>query len=111
MGLIKGTDVTDRRKSERRKVMWGSRLASMDGSQIINCTTLEISPSGARVRMDEQHTPARTLFYIELRHSLAYEARIAWSKAPEMGLEFLKVHRVSDVPVLAGKIEAEGLLA
>ena len=107
MGLIRGAQVADRRKGERRKVMWGSRLASLDGSQIIACTTLEISPSGARVRMDEQHSPSRTLYYMDLRHRLAYEARVAWSKSPEMGLEFLKVHRIADVPALAGKMDSE----
>ena len=107
MGLIRGAEVADRRKSERRKVMWGAKLASLDGSQIVACTTLEISPSGARVRLDEQHNTARTLFYVDLRHRLAYEARIAWSKSPEMGLEFLKVHRISDVPALAGKLDGE----
>jgi len=105
MGLVKGADVAERRRAERRPVMWGSKLASLDGSQLVTCTTLDISPAGARVRMDEQHSPARTLFYMDMRHRLAYEARIAWSKAPELGLEFLKVHRFSDVPALAGKLE------
>jgi hypothetical protein len=107
MGLIKGVDVAERRRAERRKVMWGAKLASLDGSQVIACTTLDITPAGARVRMDEQHSPARTLYYMDMRHRLAYEARIAWSKVPEMGLEFLKVHRISDVPALAGKLEAD----
>ena len=107
MGLVKGADVAGRRRAERRKVMWGSKLASLDGSQLVACTTLDISPSGARVRMDEQHNPARTVFYMDMRHRLAYEARVAWSKAPEMGLEFLKVHRFSDVPALAGKIDGD----
>ena len=107
MGLIRGADIADRRRAERRKVMWGAKLASLDGSQIVACTTLEISHSGARVRLDEQHNAARTLFYMDMRHRLAYEARVAWSKAPEMGLEFLKVHRFSDVPALAGRMDED----
>lgn len=88
----------ERRKEPRRKVLWGSWLASLDGTGLIQCQTHDISPSGARVVLDDQRIVPATVCYLDMRHRLAYEARVAWRKQPELGLEFLKVWRFDEAP-------------
>lgn len=88
----------ERRAAPRRKVLWGSWLASADGSGLVPCMTHDISPSGARVALDDPRFVPATVCYFDMRHRLAYEARVAWRKTPEMGLEFLKAWRFDEAP-------------
>lgn len=88
----------ERRKEPRRKVLWGSWLALSDGSGLVQCVTHDISPSGARVALDDPRVIPGRVCYFDMRHRLAYEARVAWRKTPEMGLEFLKAWRFDEVP-------------
>jgi hypothetical protein len=88
----------ERRSEPRRKVLWGSWLASLDGMGLVQCQTHDISPSGARVALDDQRIIPAAVCYFDMRHRLAYEARVAWRKTPEMGLQFLKVWRFDEVP-------------
>lgn len=88
----------ERRKEPRQKVLWGSWLASPDGQGLVPCQTHDISPGGARVVLDDPRVVPATVCYLDMRHRLAYEARVAWRKTPEMGLEFQKVWRFDEAP-------------
>lgn len=90
--------VVERRAEERRKVQLGCWLAAPDGGGLVQCTTRDFSASGARVTVDDQRVLPGSIWLLDLRHRLAYEARVAWRKAPEMGLQFLKVWRFDEVP-------------
>lgn len=87
-----------RRRHARQRVSWGSFIATLDGSRCVQCQTRDFSHAGARVRMDDQHTLPASVCLLDVRNRLAYESRIAWHKAPEMGLEFTKVYRFDEVP-------------
>jgi hypothetical protein len=88
----------ERRAEPRQKVLWGSWLASLDGAGLVQCRTHDISPAGARVVLGDERLAPGTVCYLDMRHRLAYEARVAWRKQPEMGLQFLKVWRFDEVP-------------
>ena len=106
MGLLKTQDMADRRASPRRRVLWGSWLVSPDGSHVVQCQTRDFSATGARVALDDHNAFAKGVCFLDMRNRLAYESRVAWQKAPEMGLEFLKVYRFDEVPSeLKGVIE------
>ena len=90
----------ERRREVRRRVSFGSFIATSDASRFEQCRVHDFSPSGARVEMGEQAGLPVTVCFLDMRSRLAYEARIAWRKAPEMGLEFLKVYRFDEVPSL-----------
>lgn len=103
MGLIRfrtaGAETqVNRRAHVRRRVSFGSFLAMPDASQWLKCHTLDLSFAGARVHMDEASSLPPAVWFLQMRDRLAYEARIAWHKSPEAGLEFLKVYRFADVP-------------
>jgi PilZ domain len=107
MGLQKTQEMADRRAAPRRRVLWGSWLVTQDGSHCIQCHTRDFSATGARVELEDQRAIPASVCYLDLRNRLAYESRVAWRNAPEMGLEFLKVYRFDEVPSqhLRGMIE------
>ena len=98
MGLGRTQDLAERRVAPRRRVMWGSWLVTPDGSHYVQCQTRDFSATGVRVALDDQRAFPGQVCFLDLRNRLAYESRIAWRKAPEMGLEFLKVYRFDEVP-------------
>ncbi len=99
LGLIWTKDaLADRRASPRRQVNWGSFVALLDGSHWIKCQTRDISAGGARVALDEPRGLPPSIWFLDMRNRLAYEGRIAWQASPEIGVEFLKVHRFADAP-------------
>jgi hypothetical protein len=104
------TGLASRRVTQRRRVLWGSRIANLDGSRYIKCETRDISVAGARVYLEDQQYINERLYFMDMRNRLAYEARIIWQKAPEMGLQFLRSYRFDEVPspALRKHLEGEG---
>ena len=88
----------NRRQAERRKVLWGARLAALDGGRYLHCTTRDISCTGARVDIADQHFNGSHAYFLDLRNRFAYEARVVWQKPPEMGLEFIRGYRFDEMP-------------
>jgi len=92
---------TEKRQATRRKVLWGARLANLDGSRYLRCLTRDISVGGARVDIESQTFPDDQAWFLDLRSRMAYEARIIWQKSPELGLQFVRSYRFDEVPVHA----------
>lgn len=88
----------EKRQSPRRKVLWGARLANLDGSRYLRCMTRDISAGGARVDIETQTFPENTAWFLDLRSRMAYEARVVWQKAPELGLQFVRSYRFDELP-------------
>ena len=99
----------NRRQSERRKVLWGSRLASMGGDHYMRCTTKDISSAGARISIEDQQFQESDAYFLDLRNRFAYEARVVWKRPPELGLQFIRGYRFDEVPseALRRNIESE----
>jgi len=77
--------MSDRRQSDRRKLISAERSFSIRGSTI-NCLVRNLSASGAMIELDWlSHPPAK--FYFETGKR-AYWANIAWRTAREAGLLF-----------------------
>ena len=102
--------LASRRQVERRKVLWGSRIANLDGSRYIKCETRDISVAGARIHLEDQQHVTDRLYFMDMRNRIAYEARVIWQKVPEMGLQFLRSYRFDEVPSpqLRKHLAAEG---
>ncbi|MES2472519.1 MAG: PilZ domain-containing protein [Pseudomonadota bacterium] len=110
MANTRDTGLASRRQVERRKVLWGSRIANLDGSRYIKCETRDISAAGARIHLEDQQYVSERLYFMDMRNRIAYEARVIWQKAPEMGLQFLRSYRFDEVPSpqLRKHLAAEG---
>lgn len=88
----------NRRQEERRKVLWGARLASMDGTRYLRCVVRDISCAGARISIDDQQFLDKQAFFLDLRTRFAYEAKVVWHRTPELGLEFIRGYRFDEMP-------------
>ena len=111
MGLFKKTQKAglERRATARRRVLWGSRIAHLDGNYCVNCQIRDISPTGARILLHDQQLIPRSVYLLDMQNRLAYEALVVWLKAPEFGLQFIKLYRFDEVPLagLRRQIEQE----
>ena len=90
---------TENRQAPRRKVLWGARLANLEGTRYLRCLTRDISAGGARVDIETQTFPHEQAWFLDLRSRMAYEARVVWHKTPELGLEFVRSYRFDEIPV------------
>ena len=72
MGLIKKSQRTgaEQRTAERRRVLWGSRIAHLDGSNYLKCQTRDISSAGARVHLDDQHLLPASVYFLDMHNRL-----------------------------------------
>ena len=99
----------DRRATERRRVAFGSWVASLDGSMVLACQTRDASAQGVRVHPKEAHPLPKTVFYLDMKDRIAYEAVVRWQEKSEAGLEFTKAYRFSDMPFAGLKKVIENL--
>ena len=88
----------ERRTEVRRRVSIGSWLASLDGSLVMGCQTQDASARGVRVQPKETQPLPKTVFYLDVKDRIAYEAIVRWQEKAEAGLEFTKAYRFVDMP-------------
>lgn len=74
-----------------------SWVISLDGALALMCQTQDASPQGAKVLLGEQVTLPHTLFYLDGKDRMAYEAQVRWQNKTEAGLQFLKAFRFSEI--------------
>jgi hypothetical protein len=90
--------LSERRGAERRRVSIGSWVTSLDGALVLACQTQDASASGVRVQPKETQKLPGTVFYLDMKHRIAYEAIVRWQEKTEAGLEFVKAYRFMDMP-------------
>jgi hypothetical protein len=88
----------NRRQAERRKVLWGARLASLAGDRYLHCIATDISCAGARVNIEDQQFLDEGAYFLDLRNRFAYEAKVVWQRSPELGLQFVRGYRFDELP-------------
>jgi hypothetical protein len=101
MAFISGEKLkalSERRVVERRRVNIGSWVTSLDGTMVLACQTQDASPSGVRVQPKETQTLPKTVYYLDVKDRMAYEAIVRWQEKNQAGLEFMKAYRFMDIP-------------
>jgi hypothetical protein len=88
----------NRRQAGRNKVLWGARLANLEGDRYLRCTAMDISSAGARVHIADQQFLDSRAYFLDLRNRFAYEAEVVWQRPPELGLRFIRGYRFDEVP-------------
>ncbi|MFI4975737.1 MAG: PilZ domain-containing protein [Caulobacterales bacterium] len=82
----------EKRLKPRRWRLQSGRISAADGGFSLPCTIVDMSDTGARVRIDETlHLPAR-FYLIDTFDRVAYKARLVWSAEPEYGLMLMRKH-------------------
>jgi hypothetical protein len=91
------TVARERRRSERRRVLFGSWLITPDGAICVKCQTRDVSPEGARIFVSGQTRLPKSLYFVNLYDRLAYEAITVWQRSPEIGLSFRRAYRLDEL--------------
>ena len=66
--------LTEQRAAPRRRVSIGSWVISLDGALVQPCQTRDVSAKGVRVHFKEAQRLPGTLFYLDMKDRIAYEA-------------------------------------
>jgi hypothetical protein len=85
----------DNRGQPRRRVLLSGRMVHSPHEETVDCTIVDVSSTGARLRLPDGAFLAEPLFLIDLTHGLAFKARLAWRRDNKAGLEFIDYHDLS----------------
>lgn len=91
MGQNEGTRLTsdrDGRHESRKHTLMDGRIVHDDRVTVVDCTILDISPSGARIRFPHGRTIPSRFHFINVRDRMAHNAKVVWRNAEYAGLHF-----------------------
>lgn len=81
---------TEHRKSKRRFIAHGARIASGDNSEPENCHIVDISPTGARLKVASPGAvPDNLILLLSYDGRLQRQCAVVWRAETEIGVEFL----------------------
>lgn len=84
----------NKRREPRKRVLLSGKIVYRDGAASLDCTILDLSAAGARIRMPRgQAIPAR-FHLIDIRNRTAYDAMIAWFAPPLAGTRLEDAYRL-----------------
>jgi hypothetical protein len=85
----------ERRRAQRKRVLWSGQVEALDN--LINCSVLDVSLQGARVRLDDGSQLPNGPLAIAVSRFGTFQAEVVWTKDGMSGLRFLEsVDRVAD---------------
>ncbi len=94
----KRTAPDERRRFPRHKTLNVGVIAYPDG-RCVDCTILDISVSGARIRLDE-YSECPTLFTLRVGSGRSYRGQFAWQNKHELGFKFLSASQSKECGAL-----------
>lgn len=77
-----------RRKDDRQRVLLSGRVVYRDGEVCFDVSLVNLSPSGARIRIPNGTGMPSHVHLIVVKTMTAYEAEVAWLRPPLAGLRF-----------------------
>ena len=85
----KTLSATDQRLgAPRSRVLLSGKLVFGASAFTTDCAVRDLTPAGARVRLSEGVIVCEPIWLIHIGAGVAYEARIVWRSAQELGLAF-----------------------
>jgi PilZ domain len=84
----------------RKRVLFGGKIVyGEDGAFTVDCVIKDVSDTGARISLGQRISIPSAIHFIDLKAGFAYEAQVAWRRAPNFGLHFLKTIDLKTVDV------------
>jgi len=82
-----------RRRESRAMVIKGGKICF--GQTLVDCTILDVSPHGARVRTDVM-VPLPETVIVRFNGGSSYVARVQWARGTEIGFAFEQPEPITD---------------
>lgn len=93
---------TDRRSSQRNRVLFSGKIVYGSGSALTaDCAIRDLSPTGACVVLPEHQAAPATFHLIVVRDAVAHQVRTTWTRHPHVGVAF-----EASYPLTAGETPA-----
>ncbi len=77
----------EKRSSPRRRVLLSALVVNSAFDAIFRCRVRDVSATGARLDIPTGYHPPAAFWLIALSSGMAYEAKLAWRKPPNIGIE------------------------
>jgi hypothetical protein len=79
----------------------GGKIVYRNGAVSLDCTILDLSASGARIRIARGQAVPSRFHLIDIRNRTAYDTAVVWLNPPQAGLRFVATY------ALGGTLPAE----
>ncbi len=93
-----------KRAAQRRRVLLGGRLVYGPSEMTVECAIVDMSESGARVRIPGTPLLVEPIYLVNVTHGQAFKARLAWRRANLLGLSFSEAYDLREPPPELPKI-------
>lgn len=84
------------RRVRRKRVLLKSVIADRSGARLFDCTILDVSDDGARIRLSDKCELPAVYYLINVPARLAHEVLTIWRNNTQVGVRF-----VTTIPVTA----------
>ena len=96
----------DRRRAARTRALLAGKVIVGDALFTANCTVVNLSATGARVRLSREAQLGLPLYLLFLRDGRLMECAVAWRSGDMAGLVFTAEHHADDDSPLRRRIHA-----
>jgi len=79
---------SENRAARRQRTLLTGKLVYGPVSMTQDCAISDMSKTGARVRLEGAEPLVDPIYLIDVRHGLAFEAKVAWRRGRMAGLSF-----------------------
>jgi hypothetical protein len=76
----------DQRSRPRRRVLLSAMIVNHEFNTIFRCQVRDVSETGARLNIPDSFLVPAGFWLIALSSAVAYEAKLAWRRFPELGV-------------------------
>lgn len=82
------TENSEHRKQHRKRILMAARIVAKDGQTFLNCTIVDLSVSGARLRLPSSRSLSNDFHLIDVGARMAHDAQLVWRKGDYAGVRF-----------------------
>ena len=82
----------NKRKTHRAPALTSSMLVWDGGARKLACTIMDLSQTGARVRLAPHQDLPADFFLIAVKNRMAHAGVVVWERTPYAGLHFTQSH-------------------
>jgi hypothetical protein len=86
----------EQRQVPRKRVLLGGVLVDPNGENATDCTIRDISIRGAKIEGSRRLQIADELYLLNTRNETAHLATVAWTKADQTGLSFVRSYSLEE---------------
>ena len=91
------TDTPDGRARHRPAILLAAVLTYDHGAHSADCTIRDLNELGARIGVAGGSKYPASIYIVNMRDRLVYEARVVWHRMGQLGVEFERTLRLSEI--------------